>query len=96
MRDVSWDQGFYDEAKALTGVSDQVLDEALRGVEWALSNFPERGKESRYPGVLVRRVRLPRANRRVVRVSLFYIYDDEKVFVLSIKRWPPKDKPQVL
>jgi hypothetical protein len=65
------------------------LDEALRYVEHVISNYPERGLPTAYPGVRVIPLVLADATGSLIpiKASLFYIFDDT-VHVLSIKPAP--------
>jgi hypothetical protein len=97
MRNVVEDECFRQEAEVIQP-DVRFLDDALRGFIWAVSTHPESaGNQSRsYPGVYVRRLRLPTPQGTVHRVSIFYTFDDERVFLLSIKRWPQSRERLIL
>jgi len=91
-RNVRYDDQFEAELAALQPDLRRV-EEARRYLEWVLSNHPEQGIDSEYPGVLFAPFKIPRANDTIARTSIFYIYDEEGVDVLSVKVAPAK-RPQ--
>ena len=86
-RSIYWDGQFEEELERLQSDIRRV-DEARRYLDWVLSVHPERGLPTEYPGVLSAPLKLPGKDDRLVRCSVFYIYDDERVDVLSIRAAP--------
>lgn len=69
-------------------------EEALRYLEWVVRHRPERGYPSDYPGVVRAPLKLPRSDGTMTRLVAFYIYDDRRVQVLSVKRAPSDTSPE--
>lgn len=64
------------------------LDDAIRFAEHLLSESPDSGISTSVPGIYVFRTRLPDAGR-VVRVSIFYLYDGKDVRFVDLGIPPP-------
>ena len=86
-RSVVWEEQFEEESARLQP-DVRRLDEARRYLEWLLSVHPERGIPTEYPGVSSAPLKLPHRDDRIIRCSVFYIYDEERVHVLSIRPAP--------
>jgi len=87
-RDVRWEQQFDEEIAALQPDVRRV-DEAMRYIEKVVRLYPEQGLATEYPAVRLAPVVLPVGGSLMpLEASVFYIYDDEIVYVLSIKPSP--------
>lgn len=87
-RDVRWEPQFDREAAALEP-DVRRLDEARQYIERVTRFYPEQGLPTDFPGVRVIPIVLPVGGSLVpLDCSVFYIYDDKRVYVLSIKPEP--------
>lgn len=87
IRSVLWDDQFEQESAAIQP-DIRRLDEARRYLEWELARRPEVGIPTEYPGVLIAPLRLPRSDNVVVPASVFYTYDADTVWVMSVRLSP--------
>jgi hypothetical protein len=83
-----WHQKKFEEELEALGADAKRLDDAMRGVEEQLAEDPSAGIESRVPGMLIKRIKLPGADGSIVRASILYTFDGKDVTYQSIKRRP--------
>ena len=86
-RTVVYDAQFELEAAAIQPDARRV-DEAMRYLEFVVSQRPQYGLATDYPGVFVAPLNLPRADGTTGSYSVFYTFDDERSYVMSIKEAP--------
>lgn len=90
-RGVFWEKQFEDELAALQPEPRRV-DEARQYIEELTRFHPEQGLPTDYPGVRLVPVVLPVGGSLMpLEASVFYIYDDQSVYVLSIKPKPDSE-----
>jgi hypothetical protein len=94
-RSVVYDGQFRNESAALEP-NVRRLDDAMRYVEHVLSETPEVGFPTAFPGVHVAPIVLPVAGSLIpLEVSIFYIWDATETICLSIKPSPPGTQPLI-